>query len=1244
MIAAFRLRVLAAVLLSVSGYAEGSGVRFVFDGETGAIGTFAAADGREIASAFGNRYTLMSKSGDSEAVEREDVVVAKTEADGETVFVCTNPKLPGLTVTKRYRRENGGLRRTLAFLNSDGETKYVTPFTECRFAPSFQKDVWHLGAGYIGPYKPFPQVKTPRSVNEFRQSSKGLVFIHPDGKRGDFAHYRTKIDETVVLPWWHSTIGHYREYHDRLWYLPDGYRMGLGTFGLYKGKPVSVTEQFTAFDGGMFAFFDGVFAKDPDFAAELKAIPPPPAWIGDMFANVDDLNVDEVRWLSEMTDDGSLLLHLGPSLGTCYSWGDYRVKDGFITSSGGRATATEVKEHVDAMKAISPRVHVSIYNIIISTSYFTGVLREHPEWYRTLDRDGNRDSLFPGLSLNWQTMFCYPECRDWYVDMLSGFARDLGLDTIYIDETQMTNTIDWERDRVTRDDDTVKFWRKLVKRFHGGKIMFFANGSGNPYADLNYMESPHELAPARWRDWAGVGWGIGLMNRLRPGQRTVLLYWTPNVDYANRVLALGWIPRTHFNAFNDLPVMRAVYQSGNLLPIDAKYTPDWKTDAAVEVESHSVKREKAKDALLSFINRARTPADIPVKVDLGSLGFGKGERVNVWKMNIDFMRAGASTPELLSDKELKSNWRGKGIVKGARVTEPELVHSGRAEGEFAQSIGNLGTDKMEQFLVTASPLSFFAVDDLPLNYLYTENKYGKIDGNTVALAKRADVLLADRDFDFTGVTANGKPAKTRRVAVGGLSGTLVTLEPGEWTLAWKESPRKADAVEKAQLPVSAGGLFTHVAPPRRTYEPERSELKSVNVVRDGVRVSRAGVYVGKVDVSNCLQTNVPVSSAAADPDKLVLAAGTSRREAMVGSLENFAGFEMSGARQIRCRYTHTFGDAPAIILGHVAEGEQRDATHLRNPADKVFTGLVIDYRVNGTYVKRVAISTGLYSPLNTILTPPWGKAGKADETLDAGEWIDEAAERVFSLDVAKFAPGGWDGTAFLSLGTSRIKCGRAVKLEFLAFNDMKAADFVTPFSNAEARKAPPPLTSKALKSKPKSLREIDAADWKEWAKIDRFVKVGTGRLKADAVAYVAHDYEYLYVAVEASEPNRNPQLAQTAPEQNEHVEVLVRRPDNVTYQVIGDAKGQFAHYRDRKPSQATEKVVCRGEIVKGKGWRVFFALPIDALKFDMQRTPVVVRYAITRIRRNPLEYSGSAPLGGFFEYADYGTLILDFNW
>ena len=49
---------------------------------------------------FENRYLVMEKERpDVTALEREDVVVEQTADAGATVFRCTNPKMPGVTIT-----------------------------------------------------------------------------------------------------------------------------------------------------------------------------------------------------------------------------------------------------------------------------------------------------------------------------------------------------------------------------------------------------------------------------------------------------------------------------------------------------------------------------------------------------------------------------------------------------------------------------------------------------------------------------------------------------------------------------------------------------------------------------------------------------------------------------------------------------------------------------------------------------------------------------------------------------------------------------------------------------------------------------------------------------------------------------------------------------------------------------------------------------------------------------------------
>ena len=90
------------------------------------------------------------------------------------------------------------------------------------------------------------------------------------------------------------------------------------------------------------------------------------------------------------------------------------------------------------------------------------------------------------------------------------------------------------------------------------------------------------------------------------------------------ILALGWVPQTSYPRANVVPTLRATYESGALVPIDARYTPDWKGDWETQMESHAMTRTDSSDKLLSFINRAHATNDVPVAIDLDSLGFGGG--------------------------------------------------------------------------------------------------------------------------------------------------------------------------------------------------------------------------------------------------------------------------------------------------------------------------------------------------------------------------------------------------------------------------------------------------------------------------------------------------------------------------------------------------------------------------------------------------------------------------------------------
>ncbi len=1270
------------------------GVRYRINDGTGAVASVEQG-GKALVAAAENHYLLMSPKGDATGLERDDQVTA-TRKDGEAlVFTCANPKLPGVAIAKRYFPCNGGLRRTLEYHNGGQGVAFLLTFTELHFPKEFRQGLWHLGAGYIGPYKPFPQVDQPRPVNEYRQSSKGMVLVHPDGRLPNFCHYRVKINEQVVLPWWHSTIGHYREYADRLWYLPDGYRMGLGTLDLQPGKTISVTDFLRPFPGDLYSFFEDVFARDQEVMAEIRSIPPGPAWLDEVVARADLNVLDYHRWLLEMIDDGFVT-----GLHTPYTeWCDYRVKPHrlFQGAQGGTVSVEELRDYVRNYNALSPRVKACLYHIVISASKVAPIFKERPEWFRPLDRNGKEDSLFPGLRENYQTMFNYPECRQYLVDMLSEFADYVGAQSIYLDEAQMTSTIDWQRLALTRDDHTVLFWKALKARADKDQRLLWYNGSGLPYADLNYMESPHELAPRRWRDWVGVAWGIGMMNRLKPGNRACPLYWSPGLDYVNRILALGWIPALSVPN-TTLPSVRATFESGNLLPVRVRHSPDWMQDASVEVESHTMRRaDGAPDRLLSYISRAAKPQDIPVAIDLGSLGFAPEARINLWRLDLVY-----DTPKkpsfILADREVKANWKDYGWNDGRAMTVPHLVYSGPAKGEFKHFIHQLPPNAMVQFLATTGP-ALFSVDGLPLNYYYTAQRKARLDGKTAVLEKPADILLIDCERHFTDVTVDGKPIETRPVDIGGTLGLLVPLPPGRHTLAWQEtgpihisdppplkpvlrdgllaagadgtllaielhgrtvctapSPVKLPPqyengeyrVRAAGFPAFAairltGGQGTAVPKVTFKYEPEAVALKPVQVRKGEVAVTRTATWTSRHEEVRGLQTGLNPCVAEADPRALALVAGTSRREAYTSGLRAFAGFELDGARQVRLRFRHTFGDVPSLWLGHVHKSAGKPETN--------FTGIVLDYRVGGKYTHRVALSTGLYHAAYATPDPiHWGTRKKPDLVLELGDFINGSAERVFSLDLERLAPKGWDGTVFLSVGTARVLPNRRLHLQLLGFNDKAAQDFLTPELPlaAGARTMPKPLRSKRLAKAPASLNgKLDPAEWQSWRPFTRFQPTGTDPkaiLRAGTRAFLAHDYEYIYLAVEAAEPGRAPVCDTQLAWRNERIELLLVRPDQKLYQVLADAQGKTALFINGLQAEPDD-ILCKAETVPGKGWRLLLAVPVDALKFDMQRTPVVVKANLCRARLKPAtEYSSWAPVKkAFNDTSTFGTLIFDFE-
>lgn len=349
--------------------------------------------GKRVVTAVCNSYLLMAHGEkDVTAFEAQDRVIEKKKNGGSICYRCVNPLLPGLVISKRYWLENNGLRRELTFQNQDSRKRYLIPFTRVAFAPEFKRDSFWFGAGYLGPFIPAPQVTKETKVDKYVQSSKGMVLIHSDPGKGSFANYRVKINDTVVYPWWQSTIGRYREQEDRLYYTPDGWRMSLGCLDLPPDDgSIRYTDVLTVFSGNLFTFFSEILGKDRDFQEALAAIPPVAPEADDLSYILSMSANDVARHHTEMLDEGKVV-YLANLLG---SWGDYRAREDNRGWCGGRISTKELHDFFQSIRNISPRFLTANYGITVAANHSAPILAEKPEWFRMLDRQGRRDSLSP---------------------------------------------------------------------------------------------------------------------------------------------------------------------------------------------------------------------------------------------------------------------------------------------------------------------------------------------------------------------------------------------------------------------------------------------------------------------------------------------------------------------------------------------------------------------------------------------------------------------------------------------------------------------------------------------------------------------------------------------------------------------------------------------------------------------------------------------------------------------------------
>lgn len=1202
------LSVCSGIALLHAAVLESSVARYHIDDRTGNITAIERkSDGKKVITSVSNRYFLLANSGDRKASDRTDTVQKVKHSPNAVTYRCANPRLPGFGIEKNYRIVNDGLRREFTFTNAADEIKFLQVFTDSRFAKEFQQQSYYFGAGYLGPFIPAPQVKQPSRVESYVQSSKGMVLINPDKKQGSFAHLRVKLNNTVVFPWWQSTINSYREKSDRLYYLPDGWRMALGTFDLAakKGK-FFYADQVVFFNGDLFDFFDNVYAKDPDFAAAYAGIPAAYPGMLDVFVENNWGHEPYLKFLSEISDEGMIICKTMIST----DWADYRWEDGFNGNAGGFVTGDEIRTYIDGMKAVTPRVKVGFHTITVAAAEHSPIFKEHPEYFRQFDRAGDKEIHFPGLLPNYQTMINRPEVRKYIIDSVCGMGKNFGTGFVYQDEAQYQNTINWQAGELIRDDHSVPLWDGIRRNvLANGQFVYF-NGSGNPYADINYMECPNRmLQSSAWRDFAGVALGLEMVSKMRPGSRMALLYMNEFPNYFGRVLANGWVPVLGDIARNNpgsVTLMRSAYEMGKTLPQQINYTPDWKRDPRSTWESYTVRRVNSNDTVLSFINRTGKTADLPVSIDLGFSAYPAGTKLNIWAYRTRYPQ-GTALNYILSDKEIRSSYRQYRWFNLSSAV-PELVYSGENNGTFKHTFKNVGKDDLVQYVIVPSPAVIYAVNGQPGTYMFTKRKGVEISGNKIVSSRDSvEILLGDKAAVFSDIQLNGSPVSAQWCDINGLLMQKITVPAGTHSLSYRRIPRPAEpagtalqierngrtltvkndngglyVIEKdgfscltgksplllpehfrngkyrirragtltggAEITL-AGGKNSAVQHRMNPYIQPKIDWQSVNTTKDGVTIHRAGSFLsGHRELRN-LQRDLPPVVAAADPATLTITAGTTRRNDTL-DINHYGGFEFSGAKCIQLKLSHNFLQAQSFFEAgsHVWLGGEKSKVD--------FSGIVVDYRVNGKYTKRVIFSWGIGTRYLENRFPSWGTGKKQDLYIRLGDFL-ERPETVFSLDLQKYAPEGWDGTVIFAAGNNHILANRMFKLAIVKFNDRNTGDFVAGKNVGDPKQAgniPAALYLPKLRQVPEKLTETALG---KWAKITSLQPYGaTEELTQRTTGYLSYDDNALYVALFAHETARAVQAPAKLPYANDCVDIFLETPDKKVYQLCVDGKGR----------------------------------------------------------------------------------------
>lgn len=137
----------------------------------------------------------------------------------------------------------------------------------------------------------------------------------------------------------------------------------------------------------------------------------------------------------------------------------------------------------------------------------------------------------------------------------------------------------------------------------------------------------------------------------------------------------------------------------------------------------------------------------------------------------------------------------------------------------------------------------------------------------------------------------------------------------------------------------------------------------------------------------------------------------------------FSGIEIRGVKQLTLELENTFAKA------------HKEGFELGDRHPDSFAGLIIDYHTEQGYTHRAALSLGVMKERRPVTAPNWGKASPPDEIVDFSRTLLDKSHDTIEIDLGRFAPDGWDGTAWFAVGVDTVYRGLKVVARVRAVED-----------------------------------------------------------------------------------------------------------------------------------------------------------------------------------------------------------------